>query len=385
MIAYNKDWLDALIVRENADRWYKKGLISEEKWKHFKTHFEAHFYSPNLFVRIGLALFCFILLMAAIGIFALMGFVDSETGSAVLMLVFGAFLFLILESRIIQGSYHLRSGIDDMVLYVGVCCILGGIFILLPSGMDTQLYWLISWPFLLFASLRYLDRLMTLGLFICSLGILFQIVDSVPQGAFFLLPISSMIFCAGVYFWAKKVQNRYSLRHWNGQIVLLELLSLLTFYASGNVYVLQELGVAVFKQQLTGGISLFFWVFTFLVPIGFIVEGLRVKDRMMLNIGLFCVALSVFTYRVYYHVLPLAWAATFVGLVLFVGAYFSIRYLRKHSGGYTYDQDGDPTMLQEIEEQLIEQTIVNQPLDTPTKKDGFGGGGFGGSGASGDF
>ncbi len=83
--------------------------------------------------------------------------------------------------------------------------------------------------------------------------------------------------------------------------------------------------------------------------------------------------------------MPIAWASAIGGCILFAIAYFSIQYLRKNEGAYTYSEQSGATLLQEIEQQLIEQTIANQPTDAPDKRGAFGGGQFGGGGASGDF
>jgi hypothetical protein len=81
----------------------------------------------------------------------------------------------------------------------------------------------------------------------------------------------------------------------------------------------------------------------------------------------------------------LAWTAVIGGAVLFITAYFSIRYLHQNEGPYVFDEDAETSLIQEIEQQLIEQTIVKQPGQTPDKSESFGGGQFGGGGAGGDF
>ena len=127
----------------------------------------------------------------------------------------------------------------------------------------------------------------------------------------------------------------------------------------------------------------FFWTFTFAVPALYIWGGLRQKDRLLLDVGLGCLAAVVLTYRYYFHVLPLAWAAAIGGAVLLAIAYFSIRYLRKNAGAYTYEAGAEKSLFQEVEVQVIAQTMGGQT--TPVQKDTFGGGQFGGGGASGEF
>ncbi len=322
--------------------------------------------------------------MAAIGLFMLFTGADSEAGFAVLCIFFGLLSLAVLELWTIGSARHFASGVDDMVLYFGISVILTGLCSQLPYYTGTLVYFCIAWPFLVAASIRYLDRLATAATFVCSLAIVFLIVKDIPRLALYLLPFSGMLFSAGAYFFAQWGQRRYDWRHWHGQLAVVELLAIVTFYVSGNYWIVQQAGAELFQlEQVPMG--WFFWAFTYAVPLVYIFVGFRKKDRLLMDIGLGCVAAAVFTFRYYFHILSLEWAAVIGGAVLFITAYFSIQYLRKHEGAYTYNADGDITLLQEIEEQLIEQTIASQNPPTPTKNDGFGGGEFGGGGAGGEF
>ncbi len=384
MTAYNNDWLEALWVRENASEWRENHLLSEEKWTALQTRFISHFYSPNIFIRIGLAIFCMILLSAAMGLTAIVLDPDSSFGFSAFCIFWGIVCLVMLEKWAIEGARHRGSGIDDMLLYTAVSAIVGGILSTLHYSTSSLTYCCILLPFLFAASVRYIDRLMAAATFICALLIVLLVVKDIPKLALYLLPFAGMAFSAGAYFFARNGQQRYAWRYWHSVLWVVEMLALATFYASGNFWVIQQAGAAMFELE-QAPIPWFFWAFTFGVPVAFIYFGLKRPDRLILDMGLACVGLAVFTFRYYYHVLPIAWAAAIGGGILFAVAYFSIQYLRKNAGSYTYMEQSSTTMLQEIEQQLIEQTIANQPTDAPDKKDGFGGGGFGGGGASGDF
>lgn len=385
MIAYNTEWLDALIIKEKAQNWHDKGQISAEKLEELKTAHPSNFYSPNLFVRIGLMIFTYILLLAVAGMLVLMFELDSDTAFVALGFLGGAGCLVFLEKRVIHTGRHKGSGIDDVLLYVGIWAILMSICYNFPYTTPALVYFSITLPFLVVGSVRYLDRFLTIMAFGCSLGIVFLIVKDIPSLALYLLPFSGMLFSALAYILSKKGHQRYNLRHWHPNLGVIEMLALLTFYVSGNYWVVQQAGAEMFQLEQVP-MAGFFWAFTFLVPLAYIFGGLWRKDRVMMDIGLACIAASVFSFRYYFHVIPLTWAAVIAGAVLFVTAYFSIRYLHQKEGGaYTYEPDGDVTVLQEVEQQLIEQTIANQPGASPEKTDSFGGGQFGGSGASGEF
>lgn len=384
MIAYNIDWLDALMTKDAAGKWHEKGLLSDEKWKLVQEQNPSNFYSPNIFVRIGLAIFTLILLSASAGMVGLVLSPDSELAFSAFGIICGMACMVFMELQIIRNGRHRGSGIDDMMLYSSVWSILLSVFTLFPYNTPMLVYYFIAWPFLVFGAIRYLDRLMALAAYLCSLLIVLQIVKEIPGLARFLMPFTGMLFSAGLYFFSKKGQNLYKWRHWHGVLTVLELLSLVTFYLSGNFWIVQSVGAELFLLE-TVPMGWFFWLLTFSVPFVYIFIGLRRKDRHMLDLGLVCVAASVFSFRYYFHVMPLTWAAVISGAVLFVTAYFSIRYLRKTEGAYTYEEDTDTSLLQEVEQQLIEQTIVNQPGATPDKPASFGGGQFGGGGAGSEF
>ncbi len=384
MIAYNRQWLDALLTKAAAREWHEKGLLSAEKRAAVEQRFISNFYSPNVFVRIGLAIFCLILLLAAMGLVAMVVEPDSGTGFAIFSMFWGAIWLAVLDFWAIPSARHFGSGIDEMLLYVGLSSLIGGIFVLLPDRSDTLAYYIVAWPFLVVASLRYLDRLAAAAAFICSMGIGLLLVNKAPGIAIYVLPFAGMLLSAAAWFFSAKGQMRYEWRHWHGLFGVTELLALLAFYASGNYWMVQQAGQDIFQipQPALGG---FFWVFTFAVPVLYIFIGLRRKERLLLDVGIAGVGAAVFTFRYYYHVLPLTWAAVLIGAVLFTGAWLSIRYLRKNAGAYTYEADSDKSLLQEVEEQLIEQTIANQPTPAPEPRSDFGGGQFGGGGAGQDF
>ncbi len=384
MIAYNIEWLDALLTQDAARDWHQKGLLSDEKWQAVQDQHKADFYSPNVFVRIGLAIFCFILLLAAAGIIGMVVEPNSETGFALYCLLWGAVCFLVLERWAIQSARHRASGIDDVLLYSGIGAIVGGL-ILLFDGPEPLICCLMALPFLTLGSIRYADRLAAAATFVCSLLIVLLVVKEVPRLALYLLPFAGMAFSAATCFFAQQGQSRWAWRHWHGPLGVVELLALVTFYASGNYWVVQQAGAALFELEQVP-IGWFFWAFTFLVPVAYIVWGLRRKNRVLLDIGLGCVAAAVFSFRYYHHVMPLAWAAVIGGAVLFAVAYFAIRYLRKNATTYTYEEDSETSLLQEIEQRLVEQGIGGQNAPaTAIKRESFGGGQFGGGGSGGEF
>lgn len=385
MIAYQREGLDALLTRETAREWHENGLLSAEKWQAIQDRYPVGFYMPNVFVRIGLAVFCLVLLLAAMGLAVVLIEPDLNEELSLLGLFGGGLCVALLEWWAVRSARHYGSGIDEMLLYVGVVTILGSIFNLMDYTTDALVYYCIAWPFLVAGAVRYLDRLMTAAAFCCSFGIVALVIDKLPNVAIYLLPFAGMAFSAGAYFFARRGQRRYGWRHGHGLLVVVEILALVAFYFSGNYGMVQQVAEKEYGL-MQPPVGWFFWLFTFAVPALYLWQGLRRKERLLLDLGLAAAAAALFTFRHYYHVLPLAWAAVAAGAILFVAAYFSIDYLRKNKGAYTYEPESKTSLLQEIEEQLLEQTIAAQsPPVPPAKPEGFGGGQFGGGGAGSDF
>lgn len=385
MIAYNENWLDALLIKNAARQWYGKGLLSDEQWQLIQDRHSSNFYSPNVFIRIGLAVFCLILLLAVVGLAFWFTEPDTDNSVAMLSFIWGVIWIMLLEFWAIGTARHYGSGIDDMLLYAGTWLMIGSWWSVLPYDTEPLIYCCITWPFLVAGAIRYLDRLMMAAAFCCSLLIVLLLVNKIPKVALYLLPFAGMVFSSAAWWFARSGQKRHTWRHWSSGLMEVEFLALISFYASGNYWVVQQAALEGFGLE-QAPLAWFFWVFTFTVPALYIFMGLRHKDRLRLDVGLGCVAAMVFTYRYYFHVMPLAWAAAIGGAVLLAIAYFSIRHLRKNAGAYTYEADPEAkSLFQEAEVQIIAQTVGGQTTATPVKKDTFGGGQFGGGGASGEF
>ncbi len=384
MIAYNRNWLDARLTREQAKEWQVRGLLTAAQEKTVAERYKPDFYSPNVFVRIGLAIFTLILMLALAGLAAVIFEPDREPGMALFCLFWGVLWLCLLEFWSVRTARHYGSGIDDMLLYGGLTAVISGTGLLLPYNTPTLVYCLVALPFLVVAAIRYADRLVAAAAFICALLIILLTVKEIPSLALYLLPFAGMAFSALAYRFARRGGERYTWRYWFGVLAVVETLALVTFYVSGNYWVVQQAGLELYQLE-QAPMAWFFWAFTFAVPAIYITLGLRLKDRLLLDIGLALIAAAVFTFRYYFHVLPLTWAAVMAGAVMFVFAFFAIRYLRKHPGAFTFDTGAEKSLLQEIEEQLVEQTIASQPGPTPVKQEGFGGGQFGGGGAGQDF
>jgi uncharacterized membrane protein YgcG len=382
MIAYNKNWLDALNLQENIAIWTKKGLLSKESEQNIFEKNKVGFYSPKLFVCIGLGLFGMFGIGSAISLLAMV-FLSITNLYSVFSFCCGVGLICILEF-VINKQNHYRSGMDNVLLYAAIWAFIIAFTNDFTMGNDGFWVFCVAFPLFLVASIRYLDRLATLGALISGFWILVLIVKGIPNYATALMPFVGMNFACLVYFFSTKMQSKSEFRFWKNNLITAETFALILFYLSGNYYIINTVGKEMFGLE-TMPIPWFFWTFTFLVPVLYVFFGLKNKNRLLLDFGLIGLVASIFTYRNYYSVLPLEWAAVIGGSILLLIAYFSIKYLKKNTVSYTFSPDAEQNLLMKIQEQAMYQSLGNLPQTPKGGGTEFGGGAFGGGGAGGEF
>jgi hypothetical protein len=247
MIAYSSQWLEALQVRRQAATWHRKSLINAVQLETILNAHPVAFYTPNVFVRIGLAIFCWVLMLSATGVFSGLLFSSSEVGTGVMLLLFGGGTLVGLE-YVIRENRHYRSGIDDMLLYMALGFILSG-FALMMSLYDKPLaLCMVALPVLTFGAVRYIDKLVTVLAFLCLSAVVFLTVLKTGSAGRIVLPFVLMAYAAAGYFAVRRFKGRPKLRLWSACLDVLEGLCLLTFYVSGNYFVIQMLSEAMFDQ-----------------------------------------------------------------------------------------------------------------------------------------
>jgi hypothetical protein len=381
LIAYNIDNLDAQLIREQANIWQKKGWINSAFFDKIKAHFLVDFYSPNIFMRVGAFIFCTILVWASFALITQFESSYSEDALSSKALFMGIICIAILEFMI--KSKHYKSGIDDALLYNSLIFLTWGIsnFLKLDPG-QLAFYWIFL-PILTLATIRYTDTLITAVTYGCALTIVVLTTMKFPTIAPSVLSFVVTFFAIIMYFSSVKLQKNVASRFWKPNLDVVEGLSLILFYASCNYYVLQQANETYFNNP-TVALAPLFWFLTFAIPVFYIYQGLKQKNRLILSMGLLGIAAGVATFRYYFHIVPMEIAAIVAGAILLAFAYFSIQYLKRHQTPYTYEEDGEKPFYQQAE-----SLIIAQSLGGATPQEGekplFGGGDFGGGGAGENF
>ena len=117
MIAYNKEWLDNLLVRKQLADAYKKNCISLEELKAGEEKYATHFYTPNFFVRIGLFILTIVIAVFSFGLIGLVAGISGSGSFSGLMIFFALITYPALEFMV-QSKHHYKSGVDDALIWM---------------------------------------------------------------------------------------------------------------------------------------------------------------------------------------------------------------------------------------------------------------------------
>ncbi|UEG49841.1 hypothetical protein LK994_14465 [Ferruginibacter lapsinanis] len=385
MIAYKHEWLDHLHFREEALVAMNDNYITKEECAAIYKKYPVDFYTPNIFIRIGLFVLTIIILLFSFGLFALISSNDIIAKLGTLSIVFGFFCFVALE-LMINTKKHYRSGVDDGLLWGGTIALLCGIC--LPNNFTELTISIILFVISLLCSLRYADKLMTAITYLSLLSILFYCCVEMGHIAKAIVPFFIMVTSLFAYFISIKIKNKNIVFYYKDCIQIIEIVSLISLYTAGNYFIVRELSNEMFHLNLQPGESIpfgwLFWIFSCIIPVIYVARGIQKKDVIMLRVGLLLFTAMVFTIRYYHTILPIESMMTIAGVILLAISYTLMKWLNKPVYGFTSLEISSANTMDKMQiESLILMQTFKPGADTDLTK--FGGGNFGGGGASGDF
>lgn len=392
MIIYNKTWLANLFIQDHVNKDREAGHISKEEFKQVERAYPVGFYSPNIFIRIGLFILANIIISFAGGLFALFVSEIHAINPEIWLLVAGIACYFALEFMVKQ-NHHFRSGADDALLWLSGGMVFGALNLITDPGFKgysdaIQLMFNAGFLFGIsfYLSLRFADRMMAtlslLALF-AFFGCFWISTGNIGTAT---LPFLMMILSAVGYFLSRSEMNRLRALHYQHCLQFVQVASLLVLYLSGNYYVVQQLGSLLLAKDGAYQVPMpyIFWIWTFVVPFVYIFFGVKRKDTVLLRGGLILLAAAGFTFRNYYHVMPVEATLVIIGIVILSASYVIIRYLKTPKNGITYEDLNEGGLADHLK---IESLIVSEmPTGTAApEQNRFGGGSFGGGGSSSDF
>jgi hypothetical protein len=390
MIAYNKSWLDNLNNKEEIESAFSSKSINAEEKEKFDLLYAVKFYSPNLFVRIGLFILTAIIAIFTMGIFALMGMDSLDRHYHWLILFTGILAYAALEFFVKEKNQY-RSGIDDALMWVSAICLVLGIngafdFNLPNAHNAILIFVLASWFFLRFADM--IMAAVVILAFLASVFLLYFPLNNFTQST---TPFILMLISAAIYFFTNKLYCNNNVRHYKAGLKIMQVVALICFYAASNYFVAQQVSnIFLQSQQTEANTSIpfgwLFWFFTVAIPLYYIFRGIQKKDTIFLRVGLLLIAAIVFTVRFYYSVMPMENAILIGGILFIAISYAFTKYLSQSKHGFTSAEIKSNNKEAKINiESLVIAETFSQTTSASEPTTTFGGGSGSGAGASGEF
>ncbi|ULQ56202.1 DUF1129 domain-containing protein [Flavihumibacter rivuli] len=391
MIAYPVNDCQNLLVREMVDNAVKQELVKPLEAANIKLRYPVRLYTPNVFIRVGLAILTVVIVSAAFGLMGmLMGF-DSLGKAFPFILSLLSYLGL---EWLIRNKYHFKSGADDMLLYMGLSYLL--LFFSITFGFESSqaqfLTGILSFLVFSVAAYRYLDRLCAvaalLGL-LYSLGMLHLVIMPALRN---FLPWTVALVFAAIFFLARKLRgSKHSLLH-QDVLYWTEAAAALIAYAALHYFLVERLSLML--NTVNGANSLdehavlplgcLYWAWAGIIPFLFLYFGIKQHDRLLIRLGILTLVVLPIAIRYYYQMFLPEVAMLVYGTLLIAITYFIIRYLRQHKTAFTYEPGGDQADLLQAENLLIAAGFAGTG-QTAAPDTRFGGGQFGGGGAGGEY
>ena len=385
MQAYNYSDLYNKYVAEQASDALQKGCIQKESFIKIKEAYPVPLYTPNYFIRIALGLLTIVAVVFSGLLLWLISSASEESSIITLLIILAVICYAVLEIFVQKKKYY-NAGVDNilmamiLVFVISSFLVTGNISRILISGITLLIT--------LCLCARFVDSFMGILMYMSSYLFLFLIYVKFGNIARATAPLVMMIVSAAVYFLMNKLSSKTVLYKFCCDAVMF--ITLITFYASGNYFVVKELSNEMFNLNLALHDSIplawLFWSFTFLIPPAYILYGIKHKNFLFIRTGLGLVAATIFTVKYYYALLPIEIEMLIGGIVLIGVSYLLIKYLTLPKHGYTSANlfPHKKEMLN-VEALIVAETFSEQPAAAPQNTGLYGGGSGGGGGASGEF
>ncbi len=387
MVACNETDLNNLSLQLFASKALKAELISNEEYNNILLQHPVRFYSPNIFLRIGLGLLVTIISAAIIGLLLLLS--DAKEPAPIMFLM-GIASIIALEMGIRKWK-HYRSGIDDVLLHSGILYLLFFISFQFNFGQEILLS---AFAFLLysFASLRYLDRLAAILAPAALISLIYNIFDqwNAQPNSLVLFIIAAIMALTALVIHQLQKMAFFSIQHHVLQMA--KYTAMIACYGSLHYYVVEHnlLGnnymVANAKKPVF--LSWFHWGWTILLPVCAVYYGFRKKDRSWIRIAIALIIAFFFYWQYEFILIEHEIAAVLYGMLLVAIAYSAINYLKTNNSYFTDEIDPGENDWKWVESMAFSAGFSGQASAGVTNETGgtnFGGGNFGGGGAGSEF
>jgi hypothetical protein len=382
MLAYDKDKLNAWMFRTMAEDAADLGLISEKERSDILNRYPSPFFSPRTIVRIGLGFATMVAVLTFFSLFLLI--LGMDYSDFISYYLFGTAAIFILE-LMIRIKSHFRSGIDDLLLYLGFGILMVGMFTAFIDIPDPSLILSGILTFLsLLAALRYADRLLAGLVLIAFIMFCGFAVVKIDPGLWVYIPSVTLIISIASWFAMPILANKPRWIYYRHCFDFIQILGLVIAGACSNYYVIREIWYKLFyRSEISGSWETFYIATTILIPLATVISGFMQKDKKRIRIGTLMVAASAMTAHYYFISPPVEILCIIYGSLLLLISYWLLKHHKAKENGISFSEKHDSRDLFEIESLLIGAGVG---MITPENTGGrFGGGSFGGAGSGASY
>ena len=380
MIAYSAEELYNCNVLSQARDACSASKISQESFEKIGQAYPCKLYRPNTFIAIALGLLTILAISFTTFLFGLLT-VDNFSSDLAVLFAFMAVVSYITLELMVKSKKYFNAGIDN-ALMIAVLAFVAGIFINYASDLPWILMNGILMAVSLWLSFRFVDAFMASIACAFFFLIFYLLLLRLGASSIIFISLPMMMLICGMYLILKKIRKGVGFIY-EKNITVLIIFLLISFYAAGNYWVVNELQTAEFGGKVSANIGWIFWVLTCLIPFVYIFYGVVKKDLLHIRTGVLLLFIMVLTYKYYFSLLPVEVEMLFLGIILIVLSYFLIKWLRKERYGFTSEMISAKPAWKNIEGILVVETMgggVKPQQDTL-----MSGGSAGGGGASGEF
>ncbi len=379
---YDETAVRNLQINQTASGLFEDGDLTPPQYEQVKTAFPVMLNQPNLFIRLGLFLFTYLCIgfsMSLIVIF-LSNLNFDEKGWGILLIILGIILTVINE-KFIKERYWYRQGSDNALCYGAITCFVSGLALIGLDGFSSIC--LLSFVFISLSALRYGDPLLAFCAFYALILTFFALITDIKL-PLMTLPVIGSVLSLLVYYFSKTALKNENLFYWEDCLKVLQITGLVALYASINYYIVDKILLNNYETTISTPYNMLFATLTALLPLVYLIRGIKTKNRILWILGTLGIVASVMTYRYYFAIMPIEWALSLAGLIVLVLAVYLINYLKTPQHGFVYLAKNNKNNFIEslVMNQLLQKAVHTNQTDGDIK---YGGGDFDGGGAGSDY
>jgi len=388
MLVYDKTLLDNTLLADEANSLKKSGFIDSGQYTYIENKLPSLKRQKNKSIRQGFFLLGIFLYSSICSMLSIFSIDDEYSNFQILLFIYSLIGFVGIELLAKKNFYDF--GIEEAFLLGAQILLFLGI-----GNATNENYLVVCIAIAVISTICYLRYIHLSSALLACIGITGCVVyfvfkfGSIGES---VLPFVLILFAAATYFLSKNSIKKLQLPYYLKGIQLANRFSLVLFYLSGNCLVVRELSIVWLKKNIPAtqeiDFAIFFYAFTLIVPVVYLVYSLIKKDKQMLWIGFLAFCFSILTIRYYHQIIPAEIALTFGGLLLFAFTYFSIKKIKNKETGITFlpDRFSDSNSLLNAEALIVASQFGLKPEIKPEESPmEFGGGDFSGGGSSGKF